>query len=49
MIKEFDSLTLGKMIMESISGTVSHYLIYDSTNGKIMGLSHTLLKAFGLK
>lgn len=49
MIKEFDSLTLGKMIMESITGTISHYLIYNSKSGKIMGLSHTLLKAFGLK
>jgi PAS domain S-box-containing protein len=49
MIRDFDVFTLGKVILESISGVVSHYLIYDASSGKIMGLSETLFSHFGLK
>lgn len=49
MIREFDSVSLGKLIMEAITGCVSHYMIYDAVSGKIMGLSQSLFRAFGLK
>jgi PAS domain S-box-containing protein len=49
MIRDFDTYSLGKTILESTSGLVSHYLIYDSTSGKIMGLSESLFLHFGLR
>lgn len=49
MVKEFDNFSLGKMIAESITGFTIHHLIYDPIEGKIMGISESLFKHFGLK
>lgn len=49
MIKEFDNYSLGKMILESISGFVPHHIMYDPEEGKIIGISESLFKHFGLR
>ena len=49
MIREFDINALNKMLVEQLANTVSHYMIYDSETGIILGISYTLFKYFGLK
>jgi hypothetical protein len=49
MIKEFDNFSLGKMILESVSGFVAHHIMYDPLDGKIIGISDSIYKYFGLK
>jgi hypothetical protein len=49
MIKEFDNYSLGKMILESVSGFVPHHIMYDPVEGKIIGISESIMKCFGLR
>ena len=49
MIKEFDNFSLGKIISESVTGVTAHHIIYDPLEGKIMGITESLFRQFGLK